>query len=42
VGEYSDDWLEEELFREKDIVEKVDYLFDEIKKLKTQLKTKKD
>ena len=35
-----DDYFEEELFREKDIIEKVDYLFDEIIKIKTQLKEK--
>ena len=32
------DYFEEELFNEKDIVEKADYLFEEIKKLKIQLK----
>ena len=33
-----EDYFEEELFKEKDIIEKVDYLFEEIKKLKIQLK----
>ncbi len=33
-----DDWFEEELFNEKDIIEKVDYLFEEFQKLKIQLK----
>ena len=33
-----EEWFEEERFEEKDIVEKVHYLFEEIRKIINQLK----
>ena len=38
--EYRDieEYFEDDLFREKDIIEKVDYLYEEIKKIKEKLK----
>ncbi len=37
-----EEWFEKDRFKEKDIIEKVDYLFEEIRKIINRLKEMKE